>query len=39
MVEFLRLMFWLDKATPEIILEGVKDTLGVVEDRDGCKMS
>ena len=29
MVEFIRLMFWLDKATPEIILEGVRDILGV----------
>ena len=39
MVEFLRLMFWLDKATPEIILEGVKDMLGVTADGNGCKMN
>jgi SAM-dependent methyltransferase len=39
MIEFIRLMFWLDKASPEAILEGVKDILGVVEDGDGCKMN
>lgn len=39
MIEFIRLMFWLDKATPETVLEGVKDILGVVGDGDGCKMN
>ena len=39
MVEFLRLMFWLDKATPEIILESVKDMLGVVGAGNGCRMN
>jgi SAM-dependent methyltransferase len=39
MIEFIRLMFWLDKASPETILEGVKDILGVVESGEGCKMN
>ena len=39
MVEFIRLMFWLDKATPEIILEGVRDILGVDAVGGDCKMN
>ncbi len=39
MVEFIQLMFWLDKASPGTILKGVKDILGVVEDGDGWKMN
>lgn len=39
MIEFLRLMFWLDKASPEIILEGVKDILGVDGVEGSCKMN
>lgn len=39
MVDYLKLMFWLDKATPEIILKGVKDMLGVTAGKDGCKMN
>lgn len=39
MVEFIRLMFWLDKATPEIILKGVSDILGVDAAGSGCKMN
>jgi ubiquinone/menaquinone biosynthesis C-methylase UbiE len=39
MIEFARLMFWLDKANNSTISRGVKDILGVIEDRDGWKMN
>jgi SAM-dependent methyltransferase len=39
MIEFINLMFWLDKATPEIILEGVRDILGVDTVDGSCKMN
>lgn len=32
-------MSWLDKATPEIILEGVRDILGVDAVGGDCKMN
>ena len=39
MVEFMGLMFWLDKAAPETICAGVKTILGVAGDGDGCKVN
>jgi SAM-dependent methyltransferase len=39
MIEFIRLMFWLDKASPATISEGLKEFLGVVVDDRCCKMS
>jgi len=39
MIDFINLMFWLDKATPEIILEGVRDILGVDTVDGSCKMN
>lgn len=39
MIEFINLMFWLDKATPEIIRAGVRDLLGVEAVDGSCKMN
>ncbi|MGD9502445.1 MAG: class I SAM-dependent methyltransferase [Methyloceanibacter sp.] len=39
MIEFMRLMFWLDKASAETIHAGVQDLLGLAVDGDGCKVN
>jgi SAM-dependent methyltransferase len=39
MVEFINLMFWLDRATPGIIRAGVRDILGVDAVDGSCKMN
>lgn len=39
MIEFIKLMFWLDKATPEIIFRGVKDILGLSSESGRCEMN
>jgi SAM-dependent methyltransferase len=39
MIEFINLMFWLDKATPAVILEGLRDILGVDAVDGSCKMN
>jgi SAM-dependent methyltransferase len=39
MIEFVQLMFWLDKATPATVLEGVRDMLGIIENGTGCSMN
>jgi SAM-dependent methyltransferase len=39
MIEFVKLMFWLDKATPEIVREGVRDILGIASDNGSCRMN
>ena len=39
MIEFMRLMFWLDRATPESIHAAVKNDLGLAVDGDGCRVN
>ena len=39
MIEFMRLMFWLDKATTETIHSGVQDLLGLAVGGAGCKVN
>jgi ubiquinone/menaquinone biosynthesis C-methylase UbiE len=39
MIEFSGLLFGLDKASPETVLEGLNNILGVVSDGDGCRMN
>jgi len=39
MIEFIRLMFWLDKASRDEIREGVEKYLGVTSDQTGCRFN